>query len=114
MINRKSLLMVLLIYGLVSLLFMSVAPARADRIYDETGKYQGRIQDNGRIYDETGEYQGRIERRRLYDETGEYRGRIEGNKLRDDHDEWTGGTVRSDEFYQMHKGYFPEDYEDFE
>jgi sporulation protein YlmC with PRC-barrel domain len=112
MINRKNLLMVLLIYGIAALLFMIVAPARAERLYDETGKYQGRVQDNGRIYDETGKYQGRIESNRLYSDEGEYRGRIQGSTVRDKRDNWTGATIRTDNYYQTHKGYFREKYED--
>lgn len=112
MINRKNLLLLLRAYGVISLLFTVAMPAKAERFYDETGKYQGRVQDNGRIYDEQGRYQGRIERNRLYDEAGEYRGRIQGSVVFDEHDETTGATMHSDEFYRMHRGYFPEDYRD--
>lgn len=112
MINRNHIMNLLLVYGLLALIAFIVVPTvNASRLYDEEGKYQGRILDNGRIYDETGEYQGRIERDRLYDETGEYRGRIDGSRVENDRDQWTGATVRNDDYYRMHRGYFPEDYE---
>ena len=48
------------------------------KIYDQSGRYQGRTDSNGRRYDSMGRYEGRIEDSgRIYDEKGRYQGRIE-------------------------------------
>lgn len=113
MITRKHLMIASCLYGLASLLVFAAADIKAgERFYDEQGRYQGRILENGRIYNSRGEYQGRIEGDRLYDEQGKYRGRVVGSSVLNDADQWTGATVRTDEFYRMHRGYFPEEYEE--
>lgn len=113
MITRKHLMQLLMAYGILSLIVFGIVPAvkAGERFYDETGKYQGQVKDNGRIYDERGRYRGRIERDRLYDDTGKYRGRVDSGVVVDENDQWTGATVRTENYYRMHKGYYPEDYE---
>jgi hypothetical protein len=45
------------------------------RIYDEHGKYKGRVDVEGRIFNEHGKYKGRIDSNgRIYDEHGRYEG----------------------------------------
>lgn len=54
----------------------AVEPERKSRrLYDEYGKYQGYIDENGRRYDSTGKYQGYVDKDgRRYDSAGKYQG----------------------------------------
>lgn len=46
-----------------------------NRIYDEHGKYKGRVNAEGRIFNEHGRYEGRIDSDgRIYDEHGQHEG----------------------------------------
>jgi ATP-dependent phosphoenolpyruvate carboxykinase len=87
-------------YAVIALIVLFMLPVKADRLYDEKGKYQGRIGDSGRLYDETGKYRGRIEKDRRYDNRGKYRGRIE-RRSRDGHSE-REKPYRLDEIYDSH------------
>jgi len=97
--------------ALVALLVLPGAGVCADRLYDETGKYRGQVQDNGRIYTERGQYQGRIEKDRLYDDKGSYSGRIEKDGLYQDQDD-TGG-IRSESPDDLNQRYFPDQYGEY-
>jgi hypothetical protein len=56
------------------------------RIYDNSGRYQGRTDQHGRRYDSMGRYEGRIEESgRVYDATGRYQGRIDDGNGSDRH-----------------------------
>lgn len=109
-VAKNALTKLLVIYGVAALLIMTAVQAQAERFYDETGKYQGRL-DDGRIYDETGKYQGRIEGRRLYSDDGKYRGTIHSDSAFEDDGDFSG-AIQPEEFYRIHKGYYPEEYED--
>lgn len=60
--------------------------------YDENGKYQGRINEYGEIYNADGKYSGRInEYGEKYDSNGKYRGRInEHGENYDENGKYTG------------------------
>ena len=47
--------------------FMAAANAYAadKRFYDEQGRYQGKMEDNGQIYDRHGRKQGKLNKKKL-------------------------------------------------
>jgi len=100
--------------ALVALLVLPGAGVCADRLYDETGKYRGQVQDNGRIYNERGQYQGRIEKDRLYDDKGSYKGKVKASGVFSDRDDYTGISIRSEGHYDLHKRYFPDQYDEYD
>lgn len=61
------------------------APPRDAKLYDRSGRYQGRVTSDGhgqaRSYDKSGRYQGKAVRQgksiKLYDKSGRYVGRVE-------------------------------------
>ncbi len=57
------ILMVLVLAGCIHDLPAIQGPQTTHRIFDEHGRYEGRIDDRGRIFDEHGKYKGRIEKR---------------------------------------------------
>lgn len=71
--------------ALLSALFLGLSawgPVQAadTRYYDSQGRYQGRVDDNGRRYDAQGRYQGRVDKNgRYYDAQGRYQGRVDDN-----------------------------------
>lgn len=60
-------------------------PSPSFRVYDATGRYQGRIRD-GCIFDAMGRFVGRINHGRIYDSKGRYQGRIEPQPSADQDD----------------------------
>jgi hypothetical protein len=72
------ILMVLILAGCIHDLPAIQGPQTAHRIFDEHGRYAGRIDGSGRIFDEHGRYEGRIDDLcRVYDEHGKYKGMME-------------------------------------
>ena len=66
----------LFIVSLFSLFVLGTYAIAAERYYDESGRYMGRMDDSGRMYDKSGRYQGRVsEDGRFYDNSGRYQGR---------------------------------------
>lgn len=66
----------LFIFSLFSMFALGTYAIAADRYYDESGRYMGRMDDSGRMYDINGRYQGRISQDgRFYDKSGHYQGR---------------------------------------
>jgi hypothetical protein len=66
----------LFIVSLFSLFVLGIYAIAAERYYDESGRYMGRMDDSGRMYDKSGRYQGRVsEDGRFYDNSGRYQGR---------------------------------------
>ena len=51
----------LFIVSLFSLFVLGTYAIAAERYYDESGRYMGRMDDSGRMYDKSGRYQGRIQ-----------------------------------------------------
>lgn len=48
------------------------------RVYDSSGRYQGKLEDSGKLYDSSGRLEGRIDANgRIYDAQGRYQGRID-------------------------------------
>ncbi len=45
----------------LSLASLSIGCFAAEKYYDNTGKYLGQKDKNGRIYDSTGKYQGQVD-----------------------------------------------------
>ncbi len=67
----------LFIVSLFSLFVLGIFAIAAERYYDESGRYMGRMDDSGRMYDKSGRYQGRMtEDGRGYNKQGQYQGRI--------------------------------------
>lgn len=50
----------LFIVSLFSLFVLGTYAIAAERYYDESGRYMGRMDDSGRMYDKSGRYQGRV------------------------------------------------------
>ena len=73
-----------LFVSIFSLIFTGVAWAHGHgfshhdgRYYDDSGRYQGRVDSSGRHYDSSGRYLGREDANgRFYDNTGRYRGQV--------------------------------------
>lgn len=70
----------LFIISLFSMFVLGTYAIAAERYYDDSGRYQGRMTEDGRGYNKQGQYQGRIsENGRMYDKSGRYQGRIQNN-----------------------------------
>jgi hypothetical protein len=93
-------------------LALSGSAGAGDRLYDESGKYKGQLQENGRIYNARGQYQGKVENGRLYDKKGSYKGQIRSSGIFNDSGKYTGTTLRLQQHYEIHRRYFPDNYED--
>lgn len=69
------LLAFLLLLGLGLNVAQAVTFTQPRRVYDSSGRYQGRMDENGRMYDRSGRYLGRkSEDGRYYDRSGRYQG----------------------------------------
>ena len=69
------LLAFLLLLGLGLNVAQAVTFTQPGRVYDSSGRYQGRQDENGRFYDRSGRYQGREdENGKRYDRSGRYQG----------------------------------------
>ena len=74
--KRWILLFIVSLFSLFSLFVLGIYAIAAERYYDESGRYMGRMDDSGRMYDKSGRYQGRVsEDGRFYDNSGRYQGR---------------------------------------
>ena len=51
----------LFIISLFSMFVLGTYAIAAERYYDDSGRYMGRMDDSGRMYDKSGRYQGRIQ-----------------------------------------------------
>ena len=70
--------MVLILVGCIHDLPAIQGSQTTHKMYDQHGRYEGRIDSNGRIFGEHGHYEGRIDDRgRIFDEHGKYKGKIE-------------------------------------
>lgn len=57
---------------------------RGNRIYDESGRFQGRLRDNGRIVDKPGRLQARTrDSGRVVDTGGRHLGKVRDDKIYD-------------------------------
>ena len=59
--KRWILLFIVSLFSLFSLFVLGIYAIAAERYYDESGRYMGRMDDSGRMYDKSGRYQGRIQ-----------------------------------------------------
>ena len=51
----------LFIISLFSMFVLGTYAIAAERYYDDSGRYMGRMDDSGRMYDKSGRYKGRIQ-----------------------------------------------------
>lgn len=58
--KRWILLFIVSLFSLFSLFVLGIYAIAAERYYDESGRYMGRMDDSGRMYDKSGRYQGRV------------------------------------------------------
>ncbi len=65
---------------LAILMVLVASDGFAQRIYDGTGRYIGRV-DNDRYYDGSGRFIGRVENDRVYDGSGRNTGRIDQGRI---------------------------------
>lgn len=81
--NESRALLPAMALAMAGLVFSPTAQADDYRLYDDRGRYIGKLRKDGntqRLYDDRGRYQGKIrddgDTRRLYDDRGQYRGKV--------------------------------------
>lgn len=99
---KTFLLAILLVVGMSA---SAIAHENGDddnyRLYDEKGRYQGRVQDD-KMYDARGRYEGRLKESsdgktvRIYDNKGNYQRRVNNDKIYDSKGTYEGRVKESD------------------
>ena len=73
--DMRTIIVLIIVFLLMVGCVLPPLTKTSHRIYNEHGKYKGRIDIQGRTFNEHGRYNGRIDSSgRIYDEHGRYKG----------------------------------------